>query len=99
MNGLLVRVGADLSPGGGSWNGPVHAGSGEFVYASIPENSPVYPGMEKPYSRLAPVLAKFGVDLPVHLRMRHMHLDPDFEHLTYGDQGERAKQLQGNGCG
>lgn len=22
-----------------------------------------------------------------------MHLDPDFEHLTYGDQGERAKQL------
>ena len=23
-----------------------------------------------------------------------MHLDPDFEHLTYGDQGERAKQLQ-----
>jgi len=28
--------------------------------------------------------------------MRHMHLDPDFEHLTYGDQGERAKQLQAN---
>jgi hypothetical protein len=22
-----------------------------------------------------------------------MHLDPDFTHLTYGDQGERAKQL------
>lgn len=94
MNGLLVRVGADLSPGGGSWNGPVDAGSGEFVYVAIPENSSVYPGMEKPYSRLAPVLAKFGVELPAHLRMRHMHLDPDFEHLTYGDQGERAKQLQ-----
>jgi len=25
-----------------------------------------------------------------------MHLDPDFEHLTYGDQGERAKQLRAN---
>jgi len=25
-----------------------------------------------------------------------MHLDPDFVHLTYGDQGERAKQLQNN---
>jgi hypothetical protein len=25
-----------------------------------------------------------------------MHLDPDFVHLTYGDQGERAKQLQAN---
>jgi len=23
-----------------------------------------------------------------------MHLDPDFEHLTYGDAGERAKQLR-----
>jgi hypothetical protein len=22
-----------------------------------------------------------------------MHLDPDFSHLTYGDQGERAKQI------
>lgn len=96
MNGLLVRVGADLSLGGGSWNGPVHAGSGDFVYVAIPENSPVYPGMEKPYSNLAPVLAKFGVSLPTHLRMRHMHLDPDFEHLTYGDQGERAKQLRAN---
>ena len=25
---------------------------------------------------------------------RHMHLDPDFSHLTYGDQGERARQLR-----
>jgi hypothetical protein len=23
-----------------------------------------------------------------------MHLDPDFEHLTYGDQGERARQIR-----
>jgi hypothetical protein len=23
-----------------------------------------------------------------------MHLDPDFSHLTYGDQGERAKQIR-----
>lgn len=96
MNGLLVRVGADLSPGGGSWNGPVHAGSGDFVYVAIPENSPIHPGMERPYSILTPTLAKFGIELPAHLRMRHMHLDPDFEYLTYGDQGERAKQLRAN---
>jgi hypothetical protein len=25
-----------------------------------------------------------------------MHLDPDFEHLTYRDQRERAKQLRAN---
>ncbi|MBI4178578.1 hypothetical protein HY522_04020 [bacterium] len=96
MNGLLVRVGADLSPGGGSWNGPVCVDSGEFVYVAIPENRPVYPGMEKPYTVLRPALAKFGVELPLHLQMRYMHLDPDFEHLTYGDSGERAKQLRAN---
>jgi hypothetical protein len=50
--------------------------------------------MEKPYSALAPVLSKFGVTLPVHLRAHHMHLDPDFDHLSYGDQGERANQLR-----
>lgn len=96
MNGLLVRVGADRSAGGGFWNGPVDRVSGEFVYVAIPENSPVYPGVEKPYSMLKPALARFGVRLPPHLLMRHMHLDPDFEHLTYGDQGERARQLRSN---
>jgi putative DNA base modification enzyme with NMAD domain len=96
MNSLLVRVGADLSVGGGFWNGPVDSSSCEFVYVAIPESSPVHPGLEKPYSGLASTLATFGVELPTHLRMRHMHLDPDFEHLTYGDQGERAKQLKAN---
>ncbi len=94
MNGLLVRVGADLSIGGGSWNGPVDRSTGEFVYVAIPESSTVHSGLEKPYSSLAPALSEFGVELPTHLRTRHMHLDPDFQHLTYGDQGERAKQLR-----
>lgn len=96
MNSLLVRVGADRSAAGGSWNGPVDGASGEFVYVAIPENSPVHPGMEKPYSMLMPMLAKFGVQLPRHLQTRHMHLDPDFAYVTYGDRGERAKQLQAN---
>lgn len=96
MNALLVRVGADQSVGGGSWNGPVDRTTGEFVYVAIPENHPVHPGLEKPYSTLTLKLASFQVELPAHLRMHHMHLDPDFVHLTYGDQGERAKQLQKN---
>lgn len=98
MNALLVRVGADLSPGGGSWNGPINGASGDFAYVAIPETSPVHTGMEKPYSTLASVLARFHVELPVHLRPQHMHLDPDFAHLTYGDQGERAKQLRAHLC-
>jgi hypothetical protein len=53
----------------------------------------VYHGTEKPFSALTLALSKFGVSLPAALLHRHMHLDPDFGYLTYGDQGERAKQL------
>jgi hypothetical protein len=91
---VLVRVGADLSLGGGSWNGPVDPQSGKFAYVAIPESRAVHAGMEKSYAALIPMLSMFGVSLPAHLRPHHMHLDPDFDHLTYGDQGERAKQLR-----
>jgi Nucleotide modification associated domain 3 len=90
MKALLVRVGVDSSIGGGSWNGPVDTQTGRFAYVAIPETRAVHAGMEKPYSALDSVLPLFGVSLPAHLRARHMHLDPDFDHLTYGDQGERA---------
>jgi hypothetical protein len=96
VTALLIRVGADRSTGGGSWNGPVDSGTGEFAYVAIPETRPVYAGLEKPYRALTPTLTKFGVKLPEHLVSRHMHLDPDFEHLTYGDQGTRAHQLRTN---
>ena len=94
MNALLVRVGADRSKGGGSWNGPVESQSGKFAYVAIPETRTVHAGTEKPYIALVPVLSNFGVSLPARLHPRHMHLDPDFSHLSYGDQGERAKQLR-----
>jgi hypothetical protein len=96
VNALLVRVAADLSEGGGAWNGPVDGRSGKFVYVSIPETRPVYAGMEKPYTGLVPALSGFGITLPTNLYTQHMHLDPDFEHLTYGDHRERAKQLRAN---
>jgi Nucleotide modification associated domain 3 len=93
MNAFLIRVGADRSTGGGSWNGPADTQSGKFAYVAIPETHPVHAGMEKPYSALAPVLSTFGLRLPHHLSAKQMHLDPDFERLTYGDQGPRARQL------
>jgi hypothetical protein len=96
MNALLCRVGADQSVGGGSWNGLVDNHSGKFIYAAIPEGLPVHAGMEKPYTALASLISEFGGTLPEHLHARHMHLDPDFDHLTYGDHGERAKQLRAN---
>jgi len=85
MKGLLVRVAADQSEGGGNWNGPVDSETGEFVYVSIPDDSTMRAGLEKPYRLLEPALARFGQRLPMHLGDRNMHLDPDFSHLTYGD--------------
>jgi hypothetical protein len=94
MKGLLVRVAADQSEGGGYWNGPADSVTGQFVYVAIPESAPMHPGLDKPYAALGSPLADFGATLPPHLFQQNMHLDPDFNHLTYGDQGERAKQIR-----
>ena len=94
MSALLVRIGADQSTAGGSWNGLVDSRTGRFVYVPIPEAREVRAGFEKPYRAIEPALDSFGCDLPAHLQGRGMHLDPDFEQLTYGDKGERAKQLR-----
>ncbi len=94
MNALLVRVAADQSRAGGSWNGPVDTTSGEFAYVAIPENLAVHDGMEKPYHALEPVLARFDTRLPPDLYEHYMHLDPDFKSLTYGDRDQRGKQLR-----
>ncbi len=94
MKGLLVRVAVDQSEGGGYWNGPANSGTGQFVYVAIPESSPMHPGLNNPYAVLGLPLAGLGVTLPSHLFAQDMHLDPDFNHLTYGDQGARAKQIR-----
>ena len=70
------------------------SGTGDFVYVAIPETMPVHRGMENPYRALLPTLTGFSVRLPNHLESQHMHLDPDFEYLTYGDTGQRGKQLE-----
>ncbi|SFN54087.1 Nmad3 family putative nucleotide modification protein [Dokdonella immobilis] len=94
MNGLLVRVGADQSEGGGHWNGPVDSLSSEFVYVSIPESGDFRDGLNTPYAGLREKLDAFGARLPAHLVDRQMHLDPDFAHLSYGDQGQKGKQIR-----
>ncbi|HEC02636.1 MAG TPA: hypothetical protein ENI81_03775 [Phycisphaerales bacterium] len=89
MKGLLVRVGADQGKDNGRFNAPVHTGTREFCYVPIPEepNKEIKQGMERPYTQVSEVLPKFDIQLPTHLGRRRMHLDPDFENLTYGDQG------------
>lgn len=98
MKGLLVRIGVDQTYGG--WNAPVDA-DGHFVYVPIPEKigTLFHPGLERRYDEVLPALKCFcddhGRDLYADLRfpqdlLRYpMHLDPDFEHMTYGDEGAR----------
>ena len=93
MNGLLVRVGADQSEGGGHWNGPIDPPTGEFVYVPIPEPGQCRPGLATPYRKVGSHLGGQWPALPSHLARRNAHLDPDFAHLTYGDRGQRSKQI------
>ena len=99
MQGILVRTGVDHSYGG--WNAPVDPSSGRFVYVPIPEGDHVeyHQGCERRYAEIEPALHSFadsaGCDLfdnlryPPELLEGSMHLDPDYEHLTYGDVGDR----------
>lgn len=93
MKGLLVRVAADQSRGGGGWNSPVDPFSGDFVYVAIPETRPVHPGLNTPYATICSALSRMHCSLPAHLVGADMHLDPDFDYLSYGDQGKKAKQI------
>jgi hypothetical protein len=93
MQGLLVRVAADQSRGGGGWNGPIDTSSGDFVYAAIPETRPVHSGLNTPYIGICSALSRLHFSVPTRLIGTDMHLDPDFTYLTYGDQGKKAKQI------
>ncbi|MDP3919239.1 MAG: hypothetical protein Q8R76_00310 [Candidatus Omnitrophota bacterium] len=91
MKALLIRVGADCSSG--RFNGPMNGMTREFVYIPIPESCDVHADLATPYALFDAALQCFGEVLPKHLVGRNTHLDPDFEHLTYGDQGQRAVQI------
>ncbi len=105
MKGLLVRIAVDQAYGG--WNAPVDPDTGRFVYVPIPEmpGARFQQGMRRPYREVLPFLKAFafeyGLDLktdlrfPSALRRRSMHLDPDFDELTYGDGRRRGSGMVG----
>jgi len=89
MKGYLVRVAIDQSFG--HWNGPVDPETGRFCYVPIPEGSHSQrPDLATFYRDLEPDLRVWpGVTMPDLLALASTHLDPDFAHLTYGDNGAR----------
>lgn len=106
MMAILIRVGADGTEGGGNWLAPVDPDSGRFVYVPIPEYTvEFHPGCERRFDEVADPLMAFLSEHrapPAYWRSRlarkrgrPMHLDPDYEHLTYGDLGDvRGRDLR-----
>jgi len=91
MKGILVRVAIDSTCG--HWNGPIDPVTNDFVYVPIPERKKVHPHLKRYYEEIVPALEKMKVPLKSLLNHQLMHLDPDFEHLTYGDKWPRLKPL------
>jgi hypothetical protein len=68
--------------------------TGEFAYITITDTKPMREGMARRYDEFTPVMKRFGEHLPTPLLGQPTHLDPDFEQLTYGDQGQRGKRIR-----
>lgn len=106
MKAALVRIGIDHSYGG--WNAPADPESRQFVYVPIPEKAGTrfHAGCKRLFASLLPALdglvAQKDLDVitdlgwPSELNRRAMHLDPDFETLTYGDVGNRRGSYLGS---
>ncbi len=99
MRVLLIRVGTDTTADGGRWNAPVDSRTGLFAYVPIPEARRLRADAERPYSLFEEAVAACGGVLPAGLLGRHAHLDPDFEHLTYGHPYARARRIRECGRG
>jgi len=67
--------------------------SREFAYITITETKPLRSGFARHYDEFGPILKRFGTQLPEQLLGCATHLDPDFDYLTYGDQGQRGKRI------
>lgn len=95
MNGLLIRVGIDSSKKSGKWNAPCSKDK-RFCYVPIlEEGNSRGPSFDRLYSEFKPYARALGVEWPSHLTgNRRCHLDPDFEHSTYGDRKGRGKRIR-----
>ncbi len=87
-SGILLRVGIDSKDG--KWNAPC-CKDGRFCYVPVTDDEPSDRGaaFDHYYSEFQPFVLNIGAKWPPHLTGT-CHLDPDFNHLTYGD-GNRGR--------
>lgn len=94
--GLLVRVGIDSTSGG--WNAPCCERSFRFCYVPIgispltEHYDPAYQPYEQVVRAFVPEDAPHCIHWPRRLP-REGHFDPDFRHLTYGDENRKAGRI------
>lgn len=95
---ILIRIAVDQTYG--QWNGPCNPETGDFVYVPIPQDKPNAENMARWYlPMIGPAMQAFSerngvtATLPERLHDRRMHLDPDFNFLTYGDALARGRKL------
>lgn len=97
-NGLLVRVGIDSTSGG--WNAPcAESGSLCYVpmgYGSLTEEcDPRYGPYKRYVASFLKSFATFHRSCEFPSKLPGVgHFDPDFRHLSYGDQGQRAARIR-----
>ncbi len=94
--GLLIRVGMDSTDVGGKGYSFCKT-NGEFFYLPIPEdkNGKCSTEYERLYDTFKEPLYKFiGKEDPKLPPGGQCHLDPDFEHLTYGDTKGKASRIK-----
>jgi len=101
--GLLLRVGIDQIYG--KYNAPINPVTNDYLYMPIPQGNHTFlKGMATGYNQIVPFFGtwaknnSFSGVFPNNLKNRNCHLDPDFDCLTYGDQGtgrgNRVKKLK-----
>lgn len=98
MKAILIRVGVDHSYG--HWNAPCNPNTRDYAYIPIPQESENAKGYERYYDETAATALRgfsrrngIEIELPKNLQGKRMHLDPDFDHLSYGDTKNRGKRL------
>ncbi len=100
MKGILLRVGADQTDAGGRWNAPVDPQTWRYAYVPIAANEDEHEHIVPcpTFARFQTQVAALDVSLPPHLNGNtKVHLDPDFDSLTYGEpylssNGRRASR-------
>jgi len=99
VKGILLRVGADQTAAGGRWNAPVDPQSWRYAYVPITagEDQRRHIAPCPTYAVFEEQVASLRVSLPPHLNGTKVHLDPDFDSLTYGEpylatNGRRASR-------